>query len=150
MNTLEQATWAWIMAGPAKHKLPIGKRFVKAFMAGLCLSMGGMLVQVLSADPWLAENAPGLLKIIQGACFPVGLVMIVLLQLDLVTTAMGVMTMSTLKRKVPYWAFLSDWTIAFTGNLAGSLLYTGFVYGSGIYTPAMKTGAAGVATAKAG
>lgn len=70
MFTLEEATWAWINTGPIKHKSPIGKRFLKGFMAGLFLSMGGMLVNILSADPWLSTNAPGLLKIIQGGrCF---------------------------------------------------------------------------------
>lgn len=34
MLTLEQATWAWIEAGPRKHAMPIGKRFVKGIMAG--------------------------------------------------------------------------------------------------------------------
>lgn len=66
MFTLEEATWNWINAGPGRHNAPYGKRFVKGFMAGLFLSMGGMLVNILSADPWLATNAPGLLKIIQG------------------------------------------------------------------------------------
>ena len=87
MLTIEQAVWAWIYAGPTKHNMAIGKRFVKAFMAGLFLSIGGMLVNILSADPWLTTNAPGLLKIIQAAVFPVGLIMIVLLQMDLVTVS---------------------------------------------------------------
>lgn len=150
MVTLEQATWAWVMAGPSKHKLPLGKRFVKAFMAGLFLSTGGMLVGTLTANPWMTTNAPGLLKIIQGAVFPVGLVMIVLLQMDLVTGQMAIMLMATLKRKVPIWAWIVDWMIVFVGNLAGALLYTGFVYGSGTYTAPMQSGIATLATAKAG
>ncbi|PWN19323.1 Formate/nitrite transporter [Microstroma glucosiphilum] len=151
MFTLEEATWAWINTGPIKHKAPIGKRFLKGFMAGLFLSMGGMLVNILSADPWLSTNAPGLLKIIQGACFPVGLVMIVLLQADLVTGAMAIMILSTLKRKVPFWAFAVDWTIVFIGNLSGALFYAGLlVYYTEIYTEAMVTGSAATATSKAG
>lgn len=150
MVTLEQATWAWIMAGPAKHRLPIGKRFVKAFMAGLFLSMGGMLVDVLTADPWFTTNAPGLLKIIQGVCFPVGLVMIVLLQMDLVTGQTAIMLMATIKRKVPLWAWIADWALVFVGNLAGALCYTGIVYGANTYSPAMATGAAGVSVSKSG
>lgn len=42
--------------------------------------------------------------------------------------------MAVLKRKVPVWAWILDWTIVFIGNLAGSLLYAGFVLGSGILT----------------
>lgn len=108
-----------------------------------------MLVQILSDNPWFSTNAPGLLKIFQGAVFPVGLVMIVLLQADLVTGEMAIFIMSTVKRRVPYWAFLYGWTITFIGNLIGSLLYAGLlVHFSEIYTPAMQRGAAMGADAK--
>lgn len=86
---------------------------------GLFLSFGGMLVQILQADPWLVSNTPGLLKILQGAVFPVGLVMIVLFQVDLVTASQAIFILSTLKRKVPIWAFLIDWSVCLIGNLAG-------------------------------
>ncbi|SJX60105.1 related to formate/nitrite transporter [Sporisorium reilianum f. sp. reilianum] len=149
MISLEQATWAWIEAGPRKHQMPVGKRFVKGIMAGFLLSTGGMLVQIMSASPWFATNAPGLLKIIQGAVFPVGLVMIVLLQGDLVTGEMAVFIMSTVKRRVPYWAFLYGWTITFVGNLVGALFYAAFlVHFSELYTPAMERGAANGADLK--
>lgn len=149
MITLEQATWAWIESGPKKHNMPLGIRFTKAFLAGIFLSMGGTLVNVLSADPWLSTNAPGLLKIIQGAAFPIGLIMIVIFQADLVTSQMAIMIMATVKRKVPIWAFLVDWTLVFIGNLAGALAYAGLIvhYG-GIYTEAMDMGAAAAADGK--
>lgn len=103
----------------------------------------------MSANPWFATNAPGLLKIMQGAVFPVGLVMIVLLQADLVTGEMAVFIMSTVKRRVPMWGFLYGWTITFIGNLIGALFYAGFlVHFSTIYTAAMDTGAANGANAK--
>lgn len=58
---------------------------------------------------------------------------------------------STIKRKVPIWAFAVDWTIVFIGNLCGSLFYAGLmVYYTGIFTDPMVTGAAAIATAKAG
>ncbi|GAC96647.1 formate/nitrate transporter [Pseudozyma hubeiensis SY62] len=129
--------------------MDVGKRFVKGILAGFLLSTGGMLVQIMSANPWFATNAPGLLKIMQGAIFPVGLCMIVLLQADLVTGEMAVFLMSTVKRKVPYWAFLYGWTITFVGNLVGALFYAAFlVHFSSLYTPAMNTGAANGADAK--
>ncbi|TKY90105.1 hypothetical protein EX895_000103 [Sporisorium graminicola] len=149
MLSLEQATWAWIEAGPRKHHMSVGKRFVKGIMAGFLLSTGGMLVQIMSANPWFATNAPGLLKILQGAVFPVGLVMIVLLQADLVTGEMAVFIMATVKRRVPIWAFLYGWAITFIGNLVGALIYAAFlVHFSDIYTAAMNKGAATGADAK--
>lgn len=151
MIDIEQAVWAWILAGRTKHNTPIGKRLVKAFLAGVFLSTGGVLVETLAADPWLSTNAPGLLKIMQGAVFPVGLVMLVVLQMDLLTGHMAIFILSTLKRKVPIWAFVLDWAIVLVGNLAGSLFFAGLmVYYSGNLSPAMREGAAAIATAKAG
>lgn len=140
--TLEQGVWAWIEMGPKHHQMEIGVRLCKFFLAGIFLSLGGTMVQVLTADPWFTSNAPGLLRIIQGAVFPVGLIMIVIFQADLITTQMAVMIMSTMKRRVPIWAFLVDWPIVFLGNLAGALFYGGLIvhYGN-IYTPAMDMGA---------
>lgn len=103
----------------------------------------------MTANPWLSTNAPGLLKILQGAVFPVGLVMIVLLQADLVTGEMAIFILATAKRRVPYWAFLYGWAITFVGNLVGSLFYAAFlVHFSDIYSPAMDRGAAAGADAK--
>lgn len=149
MITLEQATWAWIEAGHKKHNTEIGVRICKAFLAGIFLSLGGTLVQILTADPWFTLNAPGLLKIIQAIVFPIGLIMIVLFQCDLVTTQMAIVIASTVKRRVPLWAFLMDWPLVFICNLAGALAYAGLIvhYGA-IYTPAMDTGAGMLANSK--
>lgn len=149
MISLEQATWAWIHSGTKKHHSELGVRFVKGAMAGMMLSLGGTLVQIMTANPWFTTNAPGLLKILQGLVFPVGLVMIVLFQADLVTGNMAIMIMSTVKRKVPLWAFIVDWTICFIGNLVGALFYAGLiVHFSDIYTSAIDQGAGMQADAK--
>lgn len=149
MYTLEEATWAWVEAGRRKHHMSLGVRFTKAFLAGAFLSLGGTMVDVLTADPWFTLNAPGLLKIIQGIVFPVGLIMVVIFQADLVTTQMAIVIASTWKKRVPYWTFLVDWPLVFIGNLCGALAYGGLIvhYG-GILTPAMQTGAAAAADAK--
>ncbi|CAO1631637.1 unnamed protein product [Sympodiomycopsis kandeliae] len=150
MIGIEEAVWGLVHTGQKKHNTPLGKRLVKAFMAGVLLSTGGVLVDTIAADPWLTANAPGVLKLLQGAIFPVGLVMIVLLQVDLLTGHMAYFIASTLKRKVPIWAFLLDWAIVFIGNLAGSLFFAGLlVYYAGNLAPTMRHGAEYVATAKA-
>jgi formate/nitrite transporter FocA (FNT family) len=149
MQSLEQGVWGWIQAGGIKHRAPIGVRICKAFLAGIFLSLGGTLVDILTADPWFTTNAPGLLKIIQGLAFPVGLIMVVIFQADLVTTQMAIGIASTMKRRVPLWSMLVDIPLVFLANLAGALAYAGLIvhYG-GVYTPAMATGAAAAADAK--
>lgn len=98
-------------------------RFIKAGMGGVMLSFGGTLVHIMTANPWLSDQAPGLLRILEGAVFPIGLIMTVLFQADLVTSQMGIMIMATIKGKVPLWAFAVDWVIVFFGNLVGALAY---------------------------
>lgn len=150
MISIEEATWGLVYTGQKKHNTSLGKRLVKAFMGGAFLSTGGILVDTIAADPWLTANAPGVLKLLQGAIFPVGLVMIVLMQMDLLTGHMAYFIASTLKRRVPIWAFLLDWTIVFIGNLAGSLFFAGLlVYYAGNLGPTMRHGAEYVAIAKA-
>lgn len=47
-------------------------------MAGVLLSFGGLLSQVVSAgSPGLTASNPGLVKLLSGFVFPVGLVMCV-------------------------------------------------------------------------
>jgi formate/nitrite transporter FocA (FNT family) len=149
MLTLEQGVWGWITAGNKKHNTSLGIRITKGFLAGIFLSLGGTLVDILTADPWFTLNAPGLLKIIQGLVFPVGLIMVVIFQADLVTTQMAIGIASTMKKRVPYWSMLVDIPLVFLANLCGALAYAGLIvhYG-GVYTPAAATGAAAAADAK--
>ncbi|EPQ32179.1 uncharacterized protein PFL1_00376 [Pseudozyma flocculosa PF-1] len=149
MLSIEHAVWNWIETGPKRHAMPVGHRLVRGIMAGFLLSTGGCLVQILTADPWLAQNAAGLLKILQAAVFPWGLVMIVLLQADLVTGEMAIFIASTIKRRVPPWAFLYGWAITFLGNLIGALFYAAILIHFGkVYSDPMLAGAAASANAK--
>ena len=149
LTSVEEATWGMVYAGSQRHAMPVGKRLVRGVIGGMLISVGGMLVNILSSDPWLADNTPGLLKVIEGSVFPVGLVMITLLQVDMLTSEMAYFIAATVKRRVPWWAFLYGWAITFVGNLAGSLLWAGIlVHYAGIYTTGMESGAASTAVSK--
>jgi hypothetical protein len=65
-----------IQAAIAKHKMPPQVMFFKAFVAGVFLSFGGVLSLVLSGGAaGLTASNPGIVKILSGFVFPVGLVM---------------------------------------------------------------------------
>jgi len=108
----------------AKHHSRIDVVFGKAIFAGLFLSFGGLLSQILSAgSPGLTASNPGMVKILSGFVFPVGLVMIVLMGADLLTSNMMTFPMAILKRRIPLWSLPLNWFVVFFGNLVGSLFF---------------------------
>jgi formate/nitrite transporter FocA (FNT family) len=59
--------------------------------------------------------------------FPVGLVLIVLLGLDLVTGSFGITALPVFNREASGSALLANWGFVFLGNLIGSLVYGGLL-----------------------
>jgi formate/nitrite transporter FocA (FNT family) len=143
-STLKPAEVAVALVEQAviKHRTRIDIIFLKGFFAGVMLSYGGLLSEVLqggAAD--LTTSNPGLVKILGGFVFPVGLVMIVLQGHELLTSNMmvrprcgaslpqvvnmisQVFPMAVLKRAVPWWSLPLNWLVVTFGNLTGSLFF---------------------------
>ncbi|KAF5354963.1 hypothetical protein D9756_005369 [Leucocoprinus leucothites] len=120
-----------------KHRDRYESCFWKAFAAGVMLAFGNLLSQIISGgSPSLNQSNPGIVKILGGAVFPVGLIMITLQNQELLTSNMLYFPMAVLKRAVPFWGLCVNWLIVFFGNLVGSLFfaailvrYTGIVSG---------------------
>lgn len=108
----------------AKHRDRYESIFMKAFAAGAMLSFGGLLSLIISGgSPALTQTDPGIVKVIGGMVFPVGLIMIVLQGQELLTSNMLYFPMAVLMRAVPVWSLCVNWLIVFFGNLAGSLFF---------------------------
>jgi len=114
----------FVDAGIAKHRTRTDILFFKAFLAGIYLSFGNLLSEVLSGgSPSLNTSNPGLVKILGGFVFPVGLVMIVLNGQELLTSNMLVFPMCAMKRAIPWWGLPYNWLVVFWGNLVGSMFF---------------------------
>ncbi|EKM81037.1 hypothetical protein AGABI1DRAFT_127078 [Agaricus bisporus var. burnettii JB137-S8] len=125
-STLKPAQVAHIMVANAvaKHKDRYENIFWKAFAAGVMLSFGNLLSQIMSGgSPALNSSNPGLVKILGGAVFPVGLIMIFLNGYELLTSNMLYFPMAVCTRAVPLWGLALNWLIVFFGNLVGSLFF---------------------------
>ena len=59
--------------------------------------------------------------------FPVGLILIVLLGLDLVTGSFGLLPLPWIERDASGTSMLANWTYVFIGNLIGSMAYGGLL-----------------------
>lgn len=84
---------AMIEHGVMKHRTRYDKVFFKSVIAGAFLSTGGLLLMIIEGgSPQLNTDNPGIVKILGGAVFPVGLMMIVLTGQELLTSNMMVQT----------------------------------------------------------
>ncbi|KAG1734716.1 putative formate/nitrite transporter [Suillus paluster] len=108
----------------AKHNTRLDKTFFKAFLAGVMLSFGGLFDLIITGgSPALTASNPGIVKVLGGFVFPVGLVMIVLQNFDLLTSNLMIFPMAVLRGAIPWWSIPVNWTIVTFGNLAGSLFF---------------------------
>ncbi|KAL5528082.1 hypothetical protein ACEPAF_7218 [Sanghuangporus sanghuang] len=115
---------AMIEHGVVKHQTRYDKVFFKAVLAGAFLSTGGLLLEIIEGgSPQLNSDNPGLVKILGGGVFPVGLVMIVLTGQELLTSNMMVFPMAWMKGAIPWWSTFVNWIIVLFGNLCGSLFF---------------------------
>ncbi|KAF9529403.1 Formate/nitrite transporter [Crepidotus variabilis] len=122
--TPDEVASVMVKLGVKKHKDRYASIFFKAFLAGAMLSFGGLLSEVLQGGAaGLTASNPGIVKVLGGFVFPVGLVMIVLQGQELLTSNMMVFPMAVAKRAVPWWSLPLNWVIVTFGNLTGSLFF---------------------------
>ncbi|KAJ7765754.1 Formate/nitrite transporter [Mycena metata] len=117
-----------------KHGTRYDKVFFKAVLAGIMLSFGGLMNELVQAgSTTLALENPALVKILGGFVFPTGFVLIVMLGLELLTSNMCVFPMAVVKKAIPWWSLPVNWIIVTFGNLCGSLFVAAIlVHYSGI------------------
>ncbi|PFH51559.1 hypothetical protein AMATHDRAFT_74908 [Amanita thiersii Skay4041] len=108
----------------SKHKERYESTFMKAVLGGVMLSFGGLLSEIVNGgSAGIGQSNPGLLKVLSGIVFPVGLVMISLQGQELLTSDMLYFPMACLIGEVPWWGLAVNWFLVFFGNLAGSLFF---------------------------
>lgn len=115
-------------AGVAKSKLSYPEIAIKTFMGGVFISFGALTdLVVTSGCPGLRESNPALATMIAGFTFPLGLVLIMLTNMELVTSNMFVMPFTWFQRKLTLVDVMKNWVLGYIGNLAGSLFVAGFL-----------------------
>jgi len=132
----KQAAEAMVESGVTRHAQRIDVLFLKAIWGGIFLSYGGFFESVVGGSSSANANNPGLLRLVEGLVFPVGLAMIVLTGSELLTSDMMFFFMAALKGRIPWWGVIYAYVVVFLGNLAGSLFfgmilvrYTGLITG---------------------
>ncbi|PNS14704.1 hypothetical protein CAC42_1726 [Sphaceloma murrayae] len=101
--------------GAVRARQRVDKVFMSSVVAGAFLGFAGAVVLTTNTAPWYQQNAPGLIRVIGAAFFPIGLFTAV----------------STLQGRTTILQMLWHWTVTFVGNLGGSLFAACIIMGYG-------------------
>ena len=115
-------------AALTKTKLGTRKTLVLAALAGAYIAMGGTLSLLVGYGfAQAAAGNPGLQKLLSGAMFPLGLILVVLAGAELFTGNNAVLIPGALGRRYPWKAVARNWALVYLGNFAGALLFSQWV-----------------------
>ncbi len=142
----KQATQAISMLGIKKANTEPWQLLLLGILAGIYIGVGSHL--------FLVAMQAGMGRIVSGAVFGVGLVLVVVAGAELFTGNI-IMVVAALTGRLPFGRMLQSWAVVYLGNLAGSLLLVFLVNASGLLashgTPTeIGAFAANVAEAKLG
>ena len=108
------------------------KLFVLGMMAGAFIALGAQASLMASFNLTSDPATFGIGKVVMGAVFPVGLMMVVLCGAELFT-GNCLMIIGTLDKKIRMSQMLRNWAIVYIGNLAGSLIIVLAIAYSGLW-----------------
>lgn len=121
-------------AAVQKAGLSARKTLLLSALAGIYIAMGGILSLLVGYGfPQIAAENPGLQKLLSGAMFPLGLILVVFAGAELFTGNNAVLMPGVLGRTIGWKAVLRNWALVYAGNFAGALFFTCFmVYLTGV------------------
>lgn len=113
--------------GRAKTEAGWGKLLILGFLAGAYIAFGSQLAVTAAAGaPW-PEQLPGIQKLIFGAVFPVGLMLVVIGGSELFTGNCMLPTIACLKGEGKWVGLLRNWVASYVGNFIGSVFCAYFL-----------------------
>ena len=102
---------------------PTQLTFLKNVYGGLLFGFAGLFSLIAAAGvPGLEESNPGLPKLLQGATFPLGLVIVYGVGAELFTGYPMWLVMTALRRKGKIVYYMKSLVVSWVGNLAGVLV----------------------------
>lgn len=115
--TPTEITDGYMKASVGKAESPAWRLFILAVAAGLLIGLGG----VTSSTAAHALDNAGMVRLVSGLIFPVGLMMVILMGTELFT-GNALMTTAALDGKITWGRLGRNWAIVFAGNLVGAVL----------------------------
>lgn len=150
--TPHEAALAAVATSMKKARLQFNTLVVNAILGGILFSSGSILcVAIHSENPGIEENNPGILNMMSGIAFGIGLFYVVIMGADLFNSNILFFSVGVLRRAVSVFDLLVSWTVCLFANLGGSLLVSYvFCHLSGVSSqPLWKTGSRALVEGKA-
>ena len=106
----------YMKASVGKAESPAWRLFILAVAAGLLIGLGGVTSSTAAHG---LDNA-GMVRLVSGLIFPVGLMMVILMGTELFT-GNALMIMAALDGRITWARLARNWAIVFVGNLVGAV-----------------------------
>ncbi len=125
-NTPPEVAAAAVASAEKKASLGPAKAVVGGFLAGAYIAFGGLIAIDVSAglDP---KTWGGLITLVSGLVFSLGLILVVVGGAELLTGNMALLPMAVLEGKVTVPRMLMNWLWVTIGNLIGSVFVAYFL-----------------------
>jgi len=102
-----------------KAKLPSHRTFVLAVLAGMYIGFGGLLVVLVGAG---SANLPyGLIKLLMGFVFSIGLILVAVGGGELFTGS-TIVALAGVDKKISWQKVFKNWGLVYLGNFVGALI----------------------------
>ena len=131
---------AALVTGCNKVALPsrdFGRFALLTVLAGVYIAFRGTLSVILGYGfPELTVGNPGLQKLLSGAAFPIGLILVVVLGAELFTGNNALLMPPLMAGKCSWRDVAVNWALVYLGNFVGAIgfVYV-FVYVTGLMSP---------------
>lgn len=114
-----------------------GRFIILTILAGIYIAFGGTLSLIVGYGfPEAAAANPALQKVMSGAMFPIGLILVVVLGAELFTGNNALLMPAWMLRRCSLKDVIVNWTLVYLGNFAGAMLFVYFmVYITGLTAP---------------
>ncbi|MBP7732676.1 MAG: formate transporter FocA [Caldisericia bacterium] len=117
--------------GEKKANSSFSKTALLAMLAGAFIAMGSLFSTIVQVG---GETAPyGIVKMLAGAVFSVGLALVVIGGAELFT-GNTLLSMAFLSKRISLGKLLRNWTIVYFGNFLGAVIIAALIFGSGQFT----------------
>ncbi len=131
MRTPRETIEAAAEVGAAKASLSQnrpGRLMVSSFFAGCYIALGGILSLIVGFGfPEITAGNPSLQRLLSGAMFPIGLILVVILGAELFTGNNALLIPSWIKGRHSAAALIRNWVMVYLGNFVGAMAFTFFM-----------------------
>lgn len=111
-----------------KGNFPKRKTLILSFLAGAYIAMGSLLSILAGFGfPGLSAGNPALTKLLMGATFPIGLILVAIAGAELFTGNTAYFIPNTMSGRQSWGTMLRNWALVWCGNFMGALFFGYFL-----------------------